>query len=184
MRPVHFLPLLLGLAGCVAAIPPVQVTRFHIAGAPAAGPVAVEAGDKMSGDSLEFRTYAAAVQRELVRQGYGTQGPAVYRVTVQQTQSQRAVTAQSPVSIGLGGAVELGLRPDLGMGGSNRIWIHTRLAVQMKRAADGVVVWEGRAETEAQQNAPASQPGLAADKLARALFQGFPGESGRTITVP
>jgi hypothetical protein len=138
----------------------------------------------MAGDSLEFRTYAAAVQRELARLGFGTQGQPVYRVMVQQTQSQRVATPQSPVSIGLGGAVELGLRPDLGIGGANRIWIHTRLAVQMKRVADGAVVWEGRAETEAPQNAPASQPGLAADKLARALFQGFPGESGSTIKAP
>ena len=50
--------------------------------------------------------------------------------------------------------------------------------------ATGAVVWEGRAQTEAPGNAPAAQPGLAADKLARALFQDFPGESGRTITVP
>jgi hypothetical protein len=45
-------------------------------------------------------------------------------------------------------------------------------------------VWEGRAETQAPANAPAAQPGLAADKLASALFKDFPGESGRTITVP
>ena len=52
------------------------------------------------------------------------------------------------------------------------------------RLSDGAVVWEGRAQTEAPGNAPSAQPGLAADKLARALFQDFPGESGRTITVP
>jgi hypothetical protein len=54
----------------------------------------------------------------------------------------------------------------------------------MKRASDDLVVWEGRAQTEAPNTAPAAQPGLAADKLARALFQDFPGESGRTITIP
>ena len=34
------------------------------------------------------------------------------------------------------------------------------------------------------EKAPAAQPSLAAAKLAEALFRGFPGESGRTITVP
>jgi hypothetical protein len=56
--------------------------------------------------------------------------------------------------------------------------------VRIKRKADGVIVWEGRAQTEAPSNAPAAQPGLAADKLSRALFSGFPGESGKTIRVP
>jgi hypothetical protein len=45
-------------------------------------------------------------------------------------------------------------------------------------------VWDGRAQTTARTNSPAIQPGLAAQKLADALFSGFPGDSGKTITVP
>src|SRR3546814_13817749 len=59
----------------------------------------------------------------------------------------------------------------------------TELNVQIKRRADATVIWEGRAITEAKENAPAAQPGMAAAKLAGALFKDFPGVSGRTITV-
>lgn len=189
MRLKSFLPLLLGLTGCAASIPPVQVTRFHVAGAPAPGPVLIAAAPDMSSDSLEFRTYAAAVERELIRLGYATSGRATYRVLISQSQSSRTRTARSPVSIGIGGGtagggVGIGLGTSFGLGSTSRTLVATRLAVQIKRAADGATIWEGRAETEAPDRAPASQPGLAADKLARALFQGFPGESGRTIMVP
>jgi hypothetical protein len=62
--------------------------------------------------------------------------------------------------------------------------ITTRLKVNLMRKSDGAMLWEGRAENSAKSNAPAAQPGLAAEKLARALFVGFPGESGKTITIP
>jgi hypothetical protein len=45
-------------------------------------------------------------------------------------------------------------------------------------------VWEGRSETAVRSRAPAGQPGIAAARLARALFEGFPGQSGQTITIP
>ena len=56
--------------------------------------------------------------------------------------------------------------------------------VQIRNRADKSVIWEGRAETEAPASAPAAQPGLAADKLAAALFKDFPGVSGQTVRVP
>jgi hypothetical protein len=58
------------------------------------------------------------------------------------------------------------------------------LSVRIARRDGGNVVWEGRASVEAKQGSPASQPGLAAAKLAEALFRDFPGESGTTIRVP
>ena len=45
------------------------------------------------------------------------------------------------------------------------------------------VIWEGRGHTEADSRLPDAAPENAARKLTEALFQGFPGESGRTITV-
>ena len=48
----------------------------------------------------------------------------------------------------------------------------------------GNTIWDGRAQTNARANSPAIQPGLAAQKLADALFVGFPGESGTTVTLP
>jgi hypothetical protein len=61
--------------------------------------------------------------------------------------------------------------------------VASRLRVQLRRAGDKSAVWEGRAETQAKQGTPAAQPGLAAGKLADALFKDYPGPSGQTITV-
>ena len=44
-------------------------------------------------------------------------------------------------------------------------------------------MWEGRALLEAKRGTPAAQPGIAAAKLADALFRGYPGRSGESITV-
>lgn len=176
------------LGGCAASIPPVQVTRFHlgneIARAPVA-PVIVES-------SLERAAYDAAVARELAALGFAAGGAeARYTFSSEVTRDVRAAAPKrSPISIGVGGGTGgygggVGAGVSFGLGGnkSNEITA-TRLSVQLRERGGAGVVWEGRAETEAPTNAPASQPGLAADKLAKALFKDFPGESGRTISVP
>jgi hypothetical protein len=52
------------------------------------------------------------------------------------------------------------------------------------RRSDQVVIWEGTAVQAAKAGSPAAQPGIAASKLAEALFKDFPGVSGETIRVP
>ena len=59
----------------------------------------------------------------------------------------------------------------------------TRLSVQLKRRSDSSVVWEGRAESVAHDGTPAANPEAAVQRLAAAMFQGFPGKSGEIITV-
>jgi len=59
--------------------------------------------------------------------------------------------------------------------------VATQLAVQLKRRSDGSIIWEGRAQSPARTGAVASSSDV--QKLARALFKDFPGESGRTISV-
>ena len=189
MRSILFPLSLLALSACAASIPPVEVTRFHLGQQPAAGAVAIEAADGQNAANLEFGTYAAAVSRELIRLGYPTESKPAYRVVLGFERGERQVAKRSPVTIGIGGgsfggSVGIGVGTSFGVGKSTSEIVATRMSVQMKRVSDGAVVWEGRAQTEAPGNAPAAQPGLAADKLARALFQDFPGESGRTITVP
>lgn len=183
--------LVLLLPACAATIPPVEVTRFHVNGEIAPGITATGAVTGQDGSSIEFRTYALAVSRELARLGFAEGANALYTAEIGYARDARERLAQrSPVTIGIGGGtfgrnLGVGLGTSFGIGGNNsRQVIVTRLDVQLKRASDGAVVWEGRAQTEAPSNAPAAQPGLAADKLARALFSGFPGESGKTITVP
>jgi Domain of unknown function (DUF4136) len=178
----------LALGGCAASIPPVQVTRFHLGTEIARGPVAPVVLE----NSLERAAYDAAVARELARLGFAAGGAdARYTFSSEVTRDTRAAAPKrSPISIGVGGGTGgygggVGAGVSFGLGGnkSSEI-ILTRLSVQLRERGGKGVVWEGRAETEAPASAPASQPGLAADKLATALFKDFPGESGRTITVP
>jgi len=178
----------LGLGGCAASIPPVQVTRFHLGNdivrAPAS-PVTVDS-------SLERSAYDAAVARELARLGFSAgNASARYTFSTEVTRDTRAALAKrSPITIGVGGGTGgygggVGLGASFGLGGNrNAQTVVTRLSVQLRERSGQGVVWEGRAETEGPSNSAAGQPGLAADKLAAALFKDFPGESGRTISVP
>lgn len=181
-----------GLAGCAASIPPVEVTRFHSGPQLAAGAVVIEPLNGGDAQSLEFRTYAAAVARELTVLGL-TESQAKttpYVVTLDVGRDTREELARrSPVTIGVGGGSfgrggGVGIGTSFGLGNNRaREVVITRMAVQIRKRADKMVVWEGRAQTESPARAPAAQPGLAADKLATALFKGFPGESGKTIIV-
>jgi hypothetical protein len=60
----------------------------------------------------------------------------------------------------------------------------TELGVRLQRRSDGTAIWEGRAQSEAAGGTAQAVRTNAVDRLAAALFQGFPGESGRTIRVP
>jgi hypothetical protein len=149
----------------------------------------------VSGDSqgLEFRTYASAVARQMASLGYteasGATSP--YIAEVDYSRGTRTEAAKrSPFSIGIGGGSfgrggGVGIGTSIGLGGGGtRETVITRLSVRIKSRADGKAIWEGRAETAYPARAPAAAPGLAADKLAAALFKGFPGQSGETIVVP
>lgn len=192
MRITVILSLALGgtLGACTATIPPVEVTRFHLNQPLAPGAVQSVPINGIDGSSIEFRTYAIAVGREMARLGFAEgSGPYVAEIGYARDTRER-LARRSPVTIGIGGGsfggnVGVGLGTSFGVGGDgSRADIVSRLEVRLKRRSDQTVVWEGRAQTQAPANAPAAQPGLAAEKLARALFVGFPGESGRTITVP
>jgi Domain of unknown function (DUF4136) len=183
----------LGLGGCAASIPPVEVTRFHLGQPVAAGTVMIEPAAEVDAKSLEFGTYAAAVARQLTSIGLNEARaePGTYSAVVGYTRTSRVAEAKrSPITIGIGGGtggggLGIGLGTSFGIGKAKaKQTIITQLSVQIKRRADQNVIWEGRAMTEAPEGAPAAQPGLAADKLANALFKGFPGTSGATITVP
>ena len=68
---------LAALPGCVAPVGPVEVTRFHVPelAALGRGAIAVLPAEGMQGDSLEFRSYASAVARQLVLLGYSEAAP-------------------------------------------------------------------------------------------------------------
>lgn len=184
-------PLLL-LAGCATAVPPVEVTRFHTPALAALAPgtayrFADDAG--APGEALSYRT---AVDVELRKQGFipaaaGSAAPLLVRVSL--ARSERRGDGASPVSVGVGGSTGsygsgVGVGIGLNLGGGPRRWVELTLGVRIDDAATGSALWEGRAATAIPAKAPAAQPSLAAAKLAAALFGGFPGESGTTISVP
>lgn len=186
------------LAGCATnTVRPVEVTRFHLGAPLERGTLIIQPAPGGDASSLEFRTYAAAVEREALRNGFGTPaagGTAQYLGVVGFTRTVREGPPRSSgVSIGLGGgSYGGGYGGGVGVGGGvsfpigkrrYRELVTTDLSVQIRRRADATVIWEGHAVNTADGAAIDAQPDAAAAKLAGALFRGFPGESGRTITV-
>jgi hypothetical protein len=187
------------LSGCMAgpSLGPVEATRYHLGQPIATASVAIEPMTTNAASvSPEFMTYADAVRAELARLGYSpvAGAPSDYVAAVSFLRTSRGyVRRRSPVSIGVGGGgftggggggVGLGGGVSLPVGGGRADeMVATELRVQLKRRSDNTVVWEGRATTETLGNAPTTQPGATAQRLAGALFKGFPGESGITITV-
>ncbi|GAA0324003.1 hypothetical protein GCM10009087_37870 [Sphingomonas oligophenolica] len=190
-----------GLAGCTTTESgPVHVTRYHLGAPLERGTVAVEPAVRGGPASLEFETYGNAVQSELLGQGYSAaapNAPTQYLAVVSYTNTLREGPPKPPpFTIGIGGGgysgggyhggggvgIGGGVSFPVGKRRSNDLVV-TELAVQIRRRSDGTVIWEGRAQTEASEHAAAAQPGVAAAKLAHALFLGFPGESGRSITI-
>lgn len=173
---------------------PVEVTRFHLGQPIAPGDVSIEPKVPDANSALEFKSYEAAIAPELTRLGF-TVVPSLNKselvLVAEVTRGTRQVgQPRSPVTVGVGGSsyggggVGLGVGTSFGIGKkrSGTIVI-TGLQVQLKRRSDGSVIWEGRASSEARLGTPGSDPAPAVERLAQAMFSGFPGESGRTITV-
>lgn len=181
------------LSGCATSIRPgpVEATRFHL-GTPIAGDsISVEPMNAFAGVSPEDQVYIGAVSGELAKLGFtpggGEASPYIAAVSYKH-ESQGSVRTPPAVTIGLGGgSYSGGRRGGVGLGGGVGIpvggktvqVVATELTVQIKRRSDKSIVWEGRAVTEQA----GMQPADTAARLAKALFKGFPGESGITITV-
>jgi len=186
--------VLLGvLSGCVAPVGPVEVTRFHVPDTAriGRGAVAVEPAPGMVGDSLEWRTYAAAVGRQLTLVGYREQaagtGDQVAYVRLQR-QTYQPQRNGSPVSVGVGGSTGsygsgVGLGIGIDLSGPPPAVVETELAVTIKDRATGQALWEGRSSFTVTEKSPLANSQLGAAKMAEALFKGFPGNSGETIQV-
>lgn len=185
------------LAGC-ATTPinrPTEVLRYHLGDAQVArGAVAIENPPADAPYAVEWRAYADAVAAELTRNGYTVvpgAAQARFVATVTPQRGTREALERGPsFSLGLGGGSfghSGGVGGGVGVpisGNKVREIVGTALSVKIaERGSAATMVWEGRAMTEADARLPDAAPEAAARKLAYALFQGFPGESGRTITV-
>jgi len=190
----------LGACATSLSLPPTEAVRYHLGASQIQrGSVAVEPlAAPGTPTSLEFRTYAAAVEAQLLRNGYSLAAPGTQPQLVATVGFTRAAQAgpprQSPFSIGLGGGgfsggrrgggVGLGGGVGFPVGGSRSTEvIVSELAVTIKRRADQSPVWEGRAHAYADGSRPDAAAAAQADRLAGALFLNFPGESGRTVEV-
>lgn len=170
-----------------------DVTRFHLSQPLARGTVFLEpAGGAQVGP--EERLWLDAVGAELRRAGFAlaaTREAAELVGVVGVARSTRQGPARSsPVSIGVGmggggrnvgGGV--GVNVPVGKPRSSEV-AGTTLTLDLRRASDATTVWEGRAITSASAGSALAQPANLAPQLARALLEGFPGESGRTVRYP
>ncbi|QIG81406.1 DUF4136 domain-containing protein [Stakelama tenebrarum] len=169
---------------------PVDATRYHLGTPIPQGTVTIEPLSSTQEISVDYRRYADAVAAQLQSLGYtpvpdGSESDYVAGIAFRRADAG-VLRERSPVTIGLGGGtssgnVGLGGGASIGLGGKDRHIIISELSVHLRRRGDGTTVWEGRAQTRSLDEVPETQP--SPDRLAGALFKGFPGESGITITV-
>jgi len=183
------------LSGCQTPVGPVEVTRFHVPDAALGrGTIRVEPAPGEDGNSIEFRTYAAAVARELTRLGYteaAPGAPAAPQAAVVSLARRTLVPERrrGPVSIGGGGTTGsygsgVGVGIGIDLSGPPPEMVQTELGVTLRERATSRSLWEGRATFTVKAGAPLAQAPLGAAKMAAALFRDFPGRSGETIVVP
>ena len=182
------------LAASPALAAPVEVTRFHTPDSITTlgrSAVAVVAAPGTDQSSLETRVWLQAVEAELAALKFGTATPgaadAVAEVRIER-EVQRTERQRGPVSVGVGGATGgwnsgVGLGLGFNLGGGPKARVYTRLVVTIRSRATGLSLWEGRAENIERDKAKEASVDVAAPRLAHALFSGFPGTSGATITV-
>lgn len=188
------LALLVSTAGCVAPVGPVEVTRFQaVDAAPLGRGLITVQPEREQIDSLDYRTFAAAVGRQLNRVGYSEplpgqpEGAQVATVRLWRERF-RPGRDRSPVSVGVGGSTGsygsgLGLGLGFDLSGPPPEMVDTVLEVTIADKASGKHIWEGRARFTVRTDSPLAESPLGAAKMTEALFQGFPGRSGETILV-
>lgn len=184
----------LALIAAPALAAPVEVTRFHTPDSITSlgrSAVAVVAAPGTDAASLETRVWLQAIEAELAALKFGTAtagaADAVAEVRVER-EVQRTERQRGPVSVGVGGATGgwnsgVGLGLGFNLGGGPKARVYTRLVVVIRSRATGLSLWEGRAENIENEKAKSAAIDQAAPRLAHALFSGFPGTSGATITV-
>jgi hypothetical protein len=187
----------LALAGCVAPVGPVEVTRFHepaAIGQLAQGTIAVVPApgiEEEAGDSLEFASYRTAIASELQGLGYRyvtSPNPAqvaelrIERIVYRPGRDGGPVTVGGGASTGsYGSGVGVGIGIDLS--GPPPEQVTTEMQVMIRDRSSGRTLWEGRASFTVRADSPLAGTQLGAPKLAAALFRDFPGNNGETVEV-
>lgn len=180
------------LAACATTPGPVEVTRFVAADSSARlaqGPIFVMGAQDE--DSLELAPFKAAVVAELIRLGYRESARSdagqIAEVSAERFTIDRR-GERGPVSVGVGGSTGsygsgVGVGVGITLGGGGREEVETEMRVVIRDAADGTVLWEGRAEFAVSRNSPLAQRDASAQTVAAALFSEFPGINAETVLV-
>ena len=189
MRSIRLAAVALGLAlaGC-ATQPATEVTRFHLGQPIPSDSIALVPVPGGDANSLEFRSQAAIVARDLDAVGLhpATDARSGYVGTLKIEQSTRiGPPRSSPFQIGIGGGTGgFGGGVSVPVGAPRTGEVRTNLlSLQIRRRSDASMVWEGRAV----QDIAADAPGLGAHRRAAGAVEGavqqFPGPSGETVKV-
>ena len=201
-RPARAILIALGscliASGCAtpAYVSPVQVTRFVSEGPAALGQGTIELRaapglmQDLAENSLRYSLYSEAIRRELEALGYqvvSQNGDQIAQIGIEQNVLVPG-EQRGPVSVGVGGGTGsygsgVGLGVGFDLSGPDPDRIDTSLAVTIRAATGGQNLWEGRAGMSATTNSDYAGDAEAAQRIADALFQDFPGMSGETIIV-
>lgn len=181
-----------GLLGCAASNQMrSEVTRFNQLNAPG-GDVVIVAADERKSGGVEFNNYAQLTASRLATAGFRPASGAEPDYVAQLDYWQQPVAGgyedSGPrVSFGIGGssfgghsAVGVGVGTSFDLNERNREQTALRIVtLVIERRADGVRVFEGRA----QSMGPAGNFPGAVPYMIDAIFTNFPGENGKTVTV-
>lgn len=173
----------------------VTVNRFVAAGSGAAalgrGPVSVVAAPDNDGASgRELATYEAAVVDQLAHTGYDTTNPnggqvaelrIGHDVVVPEEAPHKPVSGEMDMGVSNRGSM-MGMAIDVDLSKPKKALISTRLETRIRDKVTGAVLWEGRADIITREGDPRWSDQAIAAKLARALFDRFPGHSGETFS--
>lgn len=177
--------LMIALSACGRGGTYADVARFHTNQPINRGTLFIQPVDPASQNNLEFRTHAESVAVEMRRQGFQTvpdAGQAQYIATLDITQSDGTTVTRPGTTVGVpvGSVV---IATPVGRGPRNATERTTTIGVQIKRQADGVQVWEGRASKTGTAGSQEANLTWAVPALAGALFNDFPGPAGTTQQV-
>ena len=179
------------LSACTTTgAPGTEVTRFHMGKVIPAQAVNMRPAEQADVSSLEYKNYASIVENGLAGVGFTTV-PGNDAGMIAEISIVKGLRAKPPrssgFSIGVGagsygssGGISGGASIPVGGSSGGEVYV-MQLDVSLIDRASNSVVWEGTAIRESEA-APGSPLGTM-EILTAALFDDFPGPSGKTVTV-
>lgn len=176
----------------------VTVARFVSEGAAAGalgrGRVMVTGAPTGSGvESRELAVYEAAVIDQLSQVGYRTDAPEaeagqvvelhIAHDTVAPEEVKKPVSGEATVGVSNRGSM-FGLAVAVDLSRPKGALVASRLEARIRDRASGAVLWEGRADVITREGSDKWSEGTIANRLAAALFDGFPGKADPVPQAP